>query len=110
MGTVTLGGRTFEVVPLRFKHLRKILPRIDLGMLTAPLGAGVPGWVIDLAPEIIAGGLAEVQANGAPPITAAWVDELEAGEGQTIIATALDIVKVTGLAAPKGEAASPGEA
>jgi hypothetical protein len=112
VGTVTLGGRTFEVAPLKFKHLRKILPQLDLARLAAPpTSSGVPEWVVDLAPDIVACGLVEVSPNGALPITAAWVDDLDAGEGRAIIDVALQVINATGINRPKGEGSTaPGEA
>lgn len=97
--TITLGGREFELRPLKLRQLRHVLDALD--SMNGRSGSGL----IAAAAEIVAAGL--VPAH--PDITAEAVLDLEAGIDELNAAVAA-VLRVAGLQPQggiTGEAGSP---
>jgi hypothetical protein len=93
--TVTLGGRQFELRPLKLGQLRHVLDALDA------LAGKSGGALIEAAAHIVAAGLAPAH----PDIDSAAVLDLQAGLEELNAAVAA-ILRAAGLT-PMGEAGSP---
>lgn len=96
MGSITLGGRTFDLRPLKVKHLNEYLPR------WAAAGDGLSGGMLDLMDEVLFVALVQ---NG-EPITLEWLRELDGSEKSTIAMAAKKLIDEAGVK----KASNPGEA
>lgn len=98
--TITLGGRSFELRPLKLGQLRGLLDALD------EMSGKSGGMLIEAAAKVVTAGLAP--AN--PDLTADTVLDLEATIAE-LNATVAAVLRVAGLT-PSGEAppvASPEE-